>query len=157
MIETRDMKKICVGILGLGTVGNGVANLLDEQRELIKRRLGVEVCVSKIADRSIFTKNKTARGVAAENLGTDFEAVIDAPEVHVVAELIGGTDDARRHILRAIRDEKAGGHREQGGARRPRGGDIRRGGEGGLSAGFRGVCRGRHSDNQKLTRGFRGG
>ena len=89
------MKKICVGILGLGTVGNGVANLLDEQRRLIKRRLGVEVCVSKIADRSIFTKNKTARGVAAENLGTDFEAVIDAPDVHVVAELIGGTDDAR--------------------------------------------------------------
>ena len=96
------MEKICVGILGLGTVGSGVVNLLDEQRELIKRRLGVEVCVSRIADRSVFTKKKVARGVSPENMGTDFEAVIDAPEVHVIAELIGGTDDARRHILRAI-------------------------------------------------------
>ena len=100
------MKKICVGILGLGTVGSGVVNLLDEQRELIKRRLGVEVCVSRIADRSVFTKKKTARGVSPENMGTDFEAVIDAPEVHVIAELIGGTDDARRHILRAIERKK---------------------------------------------------
>ncbi len=100
------MEKICVGILGLGTVGSGVANLLDEQRDLIKRRLGVEVCVSRVADRSVFTKNKTARGVAPENLGTDFEAAIDAPDVHVVAELIGGTDDARRHILRAIARKK---------------------------------------------------
>lgn len=96
------MRKICVGILGLGTVGSGVANLLDEQRYLIRRRLGVEVRVSRVADRSVFAKNKKARGVAPENLGTDFEAVIDAPDVAVVAELIGGTDDARRHILRAI-------------------------------------------------------
>ena len=92
--------------MGLGTVGSGVVNLLDEQRELIKRRLGVEVCVTRIADRSVFTKKKTARGVAPENMGTDFEAVIDASEVHVVAELIGGTDDARRHILRAIENNK---------------------------------------------------
>ncbi len=100
------MKRICVGILGLGTVGSGVANLLDEQRELIRRRLGVEVRVSRIADRSVFTKKKKARGVDSGGLGTDFEAVIDAPDVHVVAELIGGTEDARRHILRAIERKK---------------------------------------------------
>ncbi len=100
------MKRIYVGILGLGTVGSGVANLLAEQRDLIKRRLGVEVRVSRIADRSIFTKKKMARGVASERLGTDFEGVIDASDVHVVAELIGGTDDARRHILRAIAKKK---------------------------------------------------
>ena len=55
------MKNIHVGILGLGTVGTGVVNLLYEQRELIKRRLGVEVIVSRIADRSAHRKN--AKGV----------------------------------------------------------------------------------------------
>ncbi|MEE9240914.1 MAG: homoserine dehydrogenase [bacterium] len=98
------MDKIHVGILGLGTVGTGVVDLLYEQRELIKRRLGVEVVVSRIADRS--AHRKSARGVSRENLSVDAEGLIDDPGIDIVAELIGGTEDSRKHILRALGNKK---------------------------------------------------
>lgn len=98
------MDKIKIGILGLGTVGSGVVHLLDEQRDLITRRLGVEVAVTRIADRS--AARKSAKGVAPRNLNTDAEGLIDDPEVDIVAELIGGTEDARSHILRALDNGK---------------------------------------------------
>ncbi|MEE9256128.1 MAG: homoserine dehydrogenase [bacterium] len=98
------MKKIRVGILGLGTVGTGVVDLIYEQRELIQRRLGMEVLVTRIADRS--AHRKTARGVPQEKLNSDFESLIDDPEIDIVAELIGGIEDARTHILRALGNGK---------------------------------------------------
>lgn len=98
------MEKIKIGILGLGTVGAGVVHLLEEQRDLITRRLGVEVAVTRIADRS--AARKSAEGVAPENLNTDAEGLIDDPEIDIVAELIGGTEDAHAHILRALNNGK---------------------------------------------------
>ena len=100
------METIRVGILGLGTVGGGVVDLLHEQRGLIRRRVGAEIVVHRIADRSVHAKRKTALGVPPERLGTDAEALIADPEVDIVAELIGGLDDARRHILFAIGKRK---------------------------------------------------
>ncbi|MDA0999744.1 MAG: homoserine dehydrogenase [bacterium] len=98
------MREIRVGILGLGTVGKGVVNLLREQRELIKRRLGVEICVVRVADRS--AHRKSVPGLPPEKLDTDAEGLIDDPNVDIVTELIGGVDDARKHILRAIERKK---------------------------------------------------
>ena len=62
------MKKISVGLIGLGTVGSGVAKLLYEQKELIRRRIGCEIVVSRIADRGALKKKKTAVGVPNENI-----------------------------------------------------------------------------------------
>ena len=98
------MDKIRVGILGLGTVGSGVVNLLNEQSDLIRRRLGVDVIVGRIADRSAHKKN--AQGFSRENLNTDYDGLIDDPGIDIVAELIGGTEDARKHILRALSNGK---------------------------------------------------
>ncbi len=94
------MDEIRIGITGLGTVGTGVVNLLATQEDLIHRRLGVRLRVHRIADRSAHLKS--AAGVPAERLGTDCDALIDDPEVDIFAELIGGIEDARTHILRAI-------------------------------------------------------
>ncbi len=94
------MDEIRIGIMGLGTVGTGVVNLLATQEELIRRRLGVRLRVHRIADRS--AHRKSAAGVPAERMGTDCAALIDDSEVEIFAELIGGIEDARTHILRAI-------------------------------------------------------
>ncbi|MDP6485043.1 MAG: homoserine dehydrogenase, partial [Nitrospinota bacterium] len=94
------MDEIRIGITGLGTVGTGVVSLLTTQEDLIHRRLGVRLRVHRIADRSAHLKS--AAGVPAERLGTDCDALIDDPEVDIFAELIGGIEDARTHILRAI-------------------------------------------------------
>ncbi|MEE9273745.1 MAG: homoserine dehydrogenase [bacterium] len=99
------MDEIRVGILGLGTVGSGVAKLLHEKKALIRRRAGMDLRVHRIADRS--AHRKSAPGVPKERLNADAEGLIDDPEVDIVAELIGGTEDARSHILRALKNKKA--------------------------------------------------
>lgn len=96
------MKKISVGIIGLGTVGSGVAKLLFEQKDLIRRRIGCEIVVSRIADRGALKKKKTAAGVLNKNIGTDIVALIEDSNVDIVAELIGGLEDARKYLLKCF-------------------------------------------------------
>ena len=96
------MKKISVGLIGLGTVGSGVAKLLYEQKELIQRRVGCEIIVSRIADRGALKKKKTAVGVANENIDTDIVGLIEDKNIDIVAELIGGLEDARKYLLKCF-------------------------------------------------------
>ena len=49
------MKQIKVGILGFGTVGAGVADGLIRHREVMAKRLGVDIVLKAIADLDITT------------------------------------------------------------------------------------------------------
>ena len=94
------MRKISVGIIGFGTIGSGVVKILQDNGDIIKKRLGVIVEVTKIADLDITTD----RGIKVnpEILTTDAQEVINHPEVNVIVELIGGYEPARSLILQAI-------------------------------------------------------
>ncbi len=94
------MKKIGVGILGFGTVGAGVADGLLRHREVMSRRLGVDVELRAIADLDITTDRGIK--VPAGILTTDAAAVIADPEVGIVVETIGGTGVAKKFVLDAI-------------------------------------------------------
>ncbi|MBL4884031.1 MAG: homoserine dehydrogenase [Planctomycetaceae bacterium] len=80
-----------VALVGLGTVGSGVAKILLENSEHIKQRAGREIeIVSAIVRDPTKTRNvKLPEGI----LATSFD-LIEAPEVDVVCELIGGTTTA---------------------------------------------------------------
>ena len=94
------MKKFGVAIVGFGTVGAGVANILQKNKDLLQARTGVELELKRIADLDITTD----RGVAvdASILCTDAFAAIADPGVDIVVELIGGTGIAKKVILAAI-------------------------------------------------------
>lgn len=47
------MKQVKVGIIGFGTVGTGTAKIILSQRELIKKRTGIELILKKVADKDI--------------------------------------------------------------------------------------------------------
>ncbi|MFP3999052.1 MAG: homoserine dehydrogenase [Desulfobacterales bacterium] len=98
------MKHIKIGILGLGTVGTGIARLLAENRELISSRLGGIPVLKKAADLDI----ERDRGVAFASgvLTTDPYEVVDDPEIEIVLEMIGGLDIARELIIRGIENGK---------------------------------------------------
>ena len=49
------MKEIGVGILGFGTVGAGVADGLLKHRDVMAKRLGVDIVLKKVADLDITT------------------------------------------------------------------------------------------------------
>ena len=98
------MKQIGVGILGFGTVGAGVADGLLKHREVMARRLDVDIVLRKIADLDITTDRGIV--VPAGVLTTDAKSVLSDPEVQIVVETIGGTGIARTFVLEALNNGK---------------------------------------------------
>ena len=98
------MKQIGVGILGFGTVGAGVADGLLKHREVMAKRLGVDIVLKKIADLDITTDRGIA--VPAGILTTDAAAVIADGDIQIVVETIGGTGIARKFVLDALNAKK---------------------------------------------------
>ena len=98
------MKEIRVGLIGFGTIGAGVAKILNNNQEVIQKRLGASVSLVKIADLDI----KTDRGIDIEEgvLTTSVEEVIDNPDIDIVVELIGGYEPARTFLISAINNKK---------------------------------------------------
>ncbi|HSB43520.1 MAG TPA: homoserine dehydrogenase [Nitrospira sp.] len=94
------ISRVGVGVIGFGTVGTGVAKILLENAALIRRRVGVPIELVRIADLDV-TRD---RGITlpAGVLTNDAKAVLDDPNIHIVVELIGGYDFAKRLLLDAI-------------------------------------------------------
>ncbi len=100
-----NLKSIQVGLLGIGTVGSGVFNVLQRNQSEITRRAGRSIEISMVADLDM------ARARAA--VGADVQVVADAraiianPDIDIVVELIGGYGIAKQLVLEAI---EAGKH-----------------------------------------------
>lgn len=97
------LEAVKVGILGVGTVGSGVVNVLKRNAEEIERRLGRKVVVTHAAAR---TPTKLSADAAGIELSDDLEALVNNPDIDVVAELIGGYEPARSLVLQAIANGK---------------------------------------------------
>ncbi|MEY4033359.1 MAG: hypothetical protein RL492_553 [Verrucomicrobiota bacterium] len=97
-------RTIGIGILGFGTVGQGVWKHLSEKQSDLESRLGVKLDLRKACVRDL--KKKRAVKIAAAKLTKNPLEIIDDPKVHVVCELIGGTTKARELTLRALRAGK---------------------------------------------------
>ena len=89
---------IGIGLLGLGTVGAGVAAILATPAG--RHPLVGELELRRVAVRDL--KRPRTVELAAELLSTDPEAVVDDPAVDIVVEVMGGLEPARSLILRAI-------------------------------------------------------
>jgi homoserine dehydrogenase len=98
------MHQINVGIIGFGTVGSGTVEILLKNKAIITDRVGSDIVIRKIADLDL----QKDRGVSVDRsvLTTNALEVIDDPKVHIVVELIGGTDKAKEYILRAMEKGK---------------------------------------------------
>jgi len=93
-------RRIRVGLIGLGTVGSGVAKMLLGPAEKLLRRSQVEAELRWACD--IDRRRARALRVPRENFTTDYMRVLDDPEVDVVVELIGGATAARRVVMNAV-------------------------------------------------------
>jgi homoserine dehydrogenase len=94
------MKPVYVGVVGFGTVGSGVVQLLQDRPELLERRLGFPLRLKKVADVDL---NRPRPVTVSQTLLTaDSREVLADPDIHIVVELIGGVDAARELVLAAI-------------------------------------------------------
>jgi homoserine dehydrogenase len=89
---------IGIGLLGLGTVGAGVASILSQPEG--RHPLVADLTLRRVAVRDLSRPRPI--DLPAELLCTDPEAVVDDPAVDIVVEVMGGLEPARSLILRAI-------------------------------------------------------
>ena len=97
-------KRIRVGVLGLGTVGCGVVEVLRRNADEIARRAGCSIDVVAVAVRDL----EKPRSVALDGIdvGTDAFALVRDASLDIVIELIGGIGVARELVLEAIASGK---------------------------------------------------
>ena len=93
-------KPVGVGLIGLGTIGVGVAKLLQRNASVIGERLGFPLRLVRVAD--LDASRATAVDLGGARFDGDADALVDDPAVSIVIELIGGQGAARKLILRAI-------------------------------------------------------
>ncbi|MFN3505044.1 MAG: homoserine dehydrogenase, partial [Caldimicrobium sp.] len=98
------MKEITIALLGFGTVGQGVYQLLETNKEALKKRLGVDFKVKKILVRD--PKKKRERTIPKELFTTNFEEILNDPSISIICELMGGIEPARSYILSALEKGK---------------------------------------------------
>ena len=98
------MQSVNIGILGLGTVGSGVYELLGKNGDLISTRSDVVVTVKMVAD--VDPSKKKEYSIPDNIFSVEASDVIENPDIDVVVELIGGTTVARELMLKALRKGK---------------------------------------------------
>ncbi|OBQ22227.1 MAG: homoserine dehydrogenase [Anabaena sp. WA113] len=91
-----------LGILGLGTVGTGTVQLLQDK--VGRHPLLQEIEIYRVGVRSL-TKPRAVE-LSPEVITTDLEAIVNDPAVDIVVELMGGLEPARTLILTAINNGK---------------------------------------------------
>jgi homoserine dehydrogenase len=93
-----------VGILGLGTVGGGVVNVLQKNSASIERRTGVKIEVILAGVRDV--TQKRICDTSNIKLTEDPFEVVNHPDIDVVLELIGGTGVTKELVETAINNGK---------------------------------------------------
>ena len=94
-------QSINLAILGLGTVGTGIVNLLKDNAKELSRRSGYDINITHVGTRR--HRNDIDQNIKQSD---DLFAIAQADDVDIVIEVIGGTDIAKDVIIHAIKHKK---------------------------------------------------
>lgn len=92
------MKRLRVGVLGCGTVGSGFVRLVEQEKERVRARFGVDLQITRVLVRD---PAKERPGVDPRLLTTSATEVID-DECELVVEVVGGVHCAGTFVRRAL-------------------------------------------------------
>ena len=94
---------IHIGILGLGTVGTGVIQILQQNAEDIQTRTESKIRVKKVLVRDL----KAPRQISGDfELTDNAEDILNDPEIDIIVEVMGSIEPARTYILKALANQK---------------------------------------------------
>ncbi len=91
-----------IGLLGLGTVGTGTANIILDP--LGRNPLVQELSIHRVGVRSLDKPRHVS--LSPDVMTTDLESIVSDPNIDIVVELLGGLEPARTLILQAIAHKK---------------------------------------------------
>ncbi len=86
-----------IAILGFGTVGSGVYEVLKTNYETITKRAGVEIDIKYVLDLRTFPGQPVE-----EVLVHDFDQIVNDPEVEIIVETMGGLEKAYSYVKEAL-------------------------------------------------------
>ena len=98
------MSKIGVGVIGYGTIGAGVIDILQKNRALIQSRTGKDIELKVVADIDFERPRSVAIQTAKKT--TNYKEIFTDPDVQIVVELVGGIDFAYKVVDEALRAGK---------------------------------------------------
>jgi homoserine dehydrogenase len=93
---------IKVGIIGVGTVGTSVAQILKDNADVISARAGTEIVV-----KSGVVKNLSKERGLDIKLSDNVDDILNDSEIDIVVELMGGVDEPFEVVKRALESGKA--------------------------------------------------
>lgn len=100
----KSKRTLRIGLLGFGTVGQGVWKHLQADLSALEYRLGAKLELARAAARDLSKPREVQP--EPDQLTDDPFAIVDDPNIDIVCELIGGTTLARELTLRAFKNGK---------------------------------------------------
>ena len=91
-----------IAVLGYGTVGSGVVEVIRTNRDVIGERLGEELCIKYVLDLKEFPGDPVQ-----EIITHDFEEIVSDDEVKIVVEVMGGIEPAYTFVKRCLEAGKS--------------------------------------------------
>ena len=91
-----------IGICGVGTVGASLISLIKKNQDEIGRKLEDEIVIHQVALR----RENPQCDLTGINITNDIYEVAKNPNIDVLVELIGGTEDAKDLVLLAVKNKK---------------------------------------------------
>lgn len=102
LLEDRRLKRVNIGICGLGTVGSGTFNVITENVTEINARAQCEISIAQVGAR----RDNPACDTSLTSISRDIFDVAKNPDIDIVVELIGGTTVAKELVETAVQNGK---------------------------------------------------
>ena len=91
-----------IAVLGYGTVGSGVVEVLTTNRETITKRAGEAIDVKYVLDLRDFPGDPIQ-----EKIVHDYQVILDDPEIKIIVEVMGGVEPAYTFVKKALQAGKS--------------------------------------------------
>lgn len=100
------MKQVTIALLGCGTVGKGVIDLLAMNGSLVEEQIGTKINIKRVLVRDI-KKYKKMKFPKAIQFTTDFNDIVNDDEIEIVVEVMGSADFAKKCIEKCFSKGKS--------------------------------------------------
>ncbi|GLB59694.1 homoserine dehydrogenase [Cytobacillus sp. NCCP-133] len=98
------MDSISIGLLGLGTVGSGVVQIIEKHQDKLMHQVGCPVVVKKVLVKDL--DKERAVKVDQEMLTVNPDDILNDHDIDVVIEVMGGIEETRNHLKTALNNGK---------------------------------------------------
>ena len=98
------MKAISIGLLGLGTVGSGVVQIIERHQDKLMHQVGCSITIKKILVKD--TSKERLVSVDDSMLTSNPEDILSNPEIDLVIEVMGGIEETREYLLKALKNKQ---------------------------------------------------